>query len=166
MCILFVGEIGLLLLSVHCCITVGSSALFGPVLCMQCTAVLIWHLGLWCGLVTIASYIVHKTLLRIMHRILTFYILFSGVRSLQPLLPGEKRKKEAWENIYVFGMVGNLILAFVLLYYQPDTEWAHTGSTCTCVFVYLDSNEEFENSIRTYRKCRCEVSKRFSVWNG
>ena len=48
--------------------------------------------------------------------------LFPGVRSLQPLLPGEKRKKEAWENIYVFGMVGNLILAFVLLYYQPDTE--------------------------------------------
>ena len=47
---------------------------------------------------------------------------FPGVRSLQPLLPGEKRKKEAWENIYVFGMVGNLILAFVLLYYQPDTE--------------------------------------------
>lgn len=50
------------------------------------------------------------------------HTLFPGVRSLQPLLPGEKRKKEAWENIYVFGMVGNLILAFVLLYYQPDTE--------------------------------------------
>ena len=42
----------------------------------------------------------------------------------KPLLPGEKRKKEAWENIYVFGMVGNLILAFVLLYYQPDTDIA------------------------------------------
>lgn len=41
---------------------------------------------------------------------------------MQPLLPGEKRKKEAWENIYVFGMVGNLILAFVLLYYKPNTE--------------------------------------------
>ena len=39
----------------------------------------------------------------------------------QPLPPGEKRKKEGWENIWYVGMYGSMLLAGVLLYYKPDT---------------------------------------------
>ncbi|EPT03947.1 hypothetical protein FOMPIDRAFT_1028280 [Fomitopsis schrenkii] len=46
----------------------------------------------------------------------------------KPLPPGEKRKKEGWENIWYVGMYGSMLLAGVLLYYKPDTSlstWAY-----------------------------------------
>ncbi|CDO76643.1 hypothetical protein BN946_scf184868.g57 [Trametes cinnabarina] len=45
----------------------------------------------------------------------------------KPLPPGQKRKKEAWENVWYVGMYGSMLLAAVLLYYKPDTSinsWA------------------------------------------
>lgn len=40
---------------------------------------------------------------------------------LQPLRPGEKRQKEDWENIWVYGMTFNLLLAFAVVVLKPDT---------------------------------------------
>lgn len=48
----------------------------------------------------------------------------SHVHLWQPLAPGEKRKKEEWENIWYVGMYGSMLLAGVLLYYKPDTRYA------------------------------------------
>ncbi|KAI0673500.1 ESSS subunit of NADH:ubiquinone oxidoreductase-domain-containing protein [Trametes maxima] len=45
----------------------------------------------------------------------------------KPLPPGQKRKREAWENIWYIGMYGTMGVAAVLLYYKPDTSvstWA------------------------------------------
>ncbi|KAI8980650.1 ESSS subunit of NADH:ubiquinone oxidoreductase-domain-containing protein [Trametes punicea] len=45
----------------------------------------------------------------------------------KPLPPAQKRKKEAWENVWYVGMYGSMLLAAVLLYYKPDTSinsWA------------------------------------------
>ncbi|GJE87584.1 ESSS subunit of NADH:ubiquinone oxidoreductase [Phanerochaete sordida] len=45
----------------------------------------------------------------------------------KPLPPGQKRKKEDWENMWYAGMYGTFALAAVLLYYKPDTSvqaWA------------------------------------------
>lgn len=39
----------------------------------------------------------------------------------QPLRPGEKRQKEDWENIWVYGMTFNLLLAFAVVVLKPDT---------------------------------------------
>ena len=44
--------------------------------------------------------------------------LFSFV---QPLLPGEKRQKEPWENIWVYGMTFNFLLMIAVVALKPDT---------------------------------------------
>ncbi|KIP12438.1 hypothetical protein PHLGIDRAFT_123987 [Phlebiopsis gigantea 11061_1 CR5-6] len=47
--------------------------------------------------------------------------------SEKPLPPGQKRKKEDWENMWYIGMYGTMAVASVLLYYKPDTSiqtWA------------------------------------------
>ncbi|TFK91704.1 hypothetical protein K466DRAFT_482280 [Polyporus arcularius HHB13444] len=47
--------------------------------------------------------------------------------SEKPLPAGQKRKKEAWENVWYVGMYGTMAVATVLLYYKPDTSinsWA------------------------------------------
>lgn len=54
---------------------------------------------------------------------------------IQPLLPGEKRVKESWENRWVFGMSFNFLLALVIVLFKPDTryvymcEWVWSVST-------------------------------------
>lgn len=42
---------------------------------------------------------------------------------MQPPPPGQKRKKEDWENVWYYGMYGGMALAAVLLYYKPDTRY-------------------------------------------
>lgn len=42
---------------------------------------------------------------------------------LQPPPPGQKRKKQGWENLWYVGMYGGMVLAGVLLYYKPDTTY-------------------------------------------
>ena len=42
---------------------------------------------------------------------------------LQPLLPGEKRQKEEWENLWVYGMGLNFILFLVVCIWKPDTRY-------------------------------------------
>ena len=37
--------------------------------------------------------------------------------------PGEKYKKEGWENIWVYGYWGSCLLAVVAYIYKPDTSW-------------------------------------------
>ena len=39
----------------------------------------------------------------------------------QPLLPGEKREKEWWENIWMYGMGFNLLLMMLVGIFKPDT---------------------------------------------
>ncbi|CAL1695420.1 unnamed protein product [Somion occarium] len=39
----------------------------------------------------------------------------------KPPPPGQKRKKQGWENLWYVGMYGGMVLAGVLLYYKPDT---------------------------------------------
>ena len=41
--------------------------------------------------------------------------------SFQPLLPGEKRVKEFWENTWVYGMGFNFFLLFIVAVFSPDT---------------------------------------------
>lgn len=48
---------------------------------------------------------------------------FCCTLSVQPPPPGQKRKKEDWENVWYYGMYGGMALAAVLLYYQPDTRY-------------------------------------------
>ncbi|KAF9576327.1 hypothetical protein EC968_009301 [Mortierella alpina] len=46
----------------------------------------------------------------------------------KPLAPGTKRVKEDWENLFVFGFGGAMVLGTVLMYYKPDTNvhtWAY-----------------------------------------
>lgn len=40
---------------------------------------------------------------------------------LQPRRPGEPRKKEDWENIWVFGLGLSILLGVVGYHYKPDT---------------------------------------------
>lgn len=54
-------------------------------------------------------------------KLLTYRVLSS-----QPLPPGQKRKKEAWENVWYVGMYGTMAVAAVLLYYKPDTRCVNT----------------------------------------
>jgi len=45
----------------------------------------------------------------------------------KPPLPGQKRVKEDWENVWYIGMFGTMAFASVMLYYKPDTSvqtWA------------------------------------------
>ncbi|CAI7994840.1 hypothetical protein GBAR_LOCUS1562 [Geodia barretti] len=46
----------------------------------------------------------------------------------KPLLPGEKRQKEEWENPFVYGMALNFLLILIIAFFKPDTSmsaWAH-----------------------------------------
>lgn len=43
------------------------------------------------------------------------------VSIMQPLLPGEKRQKELWENVWVYGMMLNLLLVIGIVAFKPDT---------------------------------------------
>eukprot|EP00731_Ephydatia_muelleri_P001150 Em0001g1150a len=45
----------------------------------------------------------------------------------KPLRPGEKRQKEDWENIWVYGMTFNLLLAFAVVVLKPDTSISSWG---------------------------------------
>ncbi|CAB4384874.1 unnamed protein product [Rhizophagus irregularis] len=45
----------------------------------------------------------------------------------RPLPPGQKRVKEDWENIWIYGMGGSLLLGTIIAIYKPDTSiqsWA------------------------------------------
>jgi len=45
----------------------------------------------------------------------------------KPLLPGEKRQKEDWENVWVYSMAINLLLVIAICTLKPDTSvsaWA------------------------------------------
>ncbi|CAG8434264.1 1767_t:CDS:2 [Ambispora gerdemannii] len=45
----------------------------------------------------------------------------------KPLPPGQKRVKEEWENIWVYGFGGSFVIGAILKYYAPDTSlrtWA------------------------------------------
>lgn len=44
-------------------------------------------------------------------------------RFFQPLLPGEKRQKEEWENPFVYGMGFNFLLILLIAFFKPDTRW-------------------------------------------
>lgn len=35
--------------------------------------------------------------------------------------PGEKREKEGWENVWIYGFFGGLLMAAVAYAYKPDT---------------------------------------------
>ena len=50
----------------------------------------------------------------------------------QPLLPGEKRQKEEWENPFVYGMGFNLILLLMIAFFKPDTR-----CVCVCARVHV-----------------------------
>ena len=39
----------------------------------------------------------------------------------QPLLPGERRQKEYWENLWVYGMGFNFLLMIAVIALKPDT---------------------------------------------
>lgn len=56
-------------------------------------------------------------------RFVTALMFFTHVNALsfKPPPPGQKRVKEAWENVWYFGMFGGMGLAAVLHYYKPDT---------------------------------------------
>lgn len=41
---------------------------------------------------------------------------------MQPLLPGEKRQKEPWENIWLYGMTFNFLLMIAVVTLKPDTK--------------------------------------------
>ena len=61
----------------------------------------------------------------IMCAILCEFIL--AFPSMQPLLPGVKRQKEPWENMWYFALIGNFLLATFILYFKPDNSmstWA------------------------------------------
>jgi len=46
----------------------------------------------------------------------------------QPLLPGEKRVKEWWENTYIYGMGFNFLLMFIVVMFRPDTSYVARAS--------------------------------------
>jgi hypothetical protein len=50
-----------------------------------------------------------------------FIILFC-----QPLPPGQKRVKEDWENIWIYGMGGSFLLGTIIAIYKPDTRQDHS----------------------------------------
>ena len=52
--------------------------------------------------------------------------------SPQPLLPGEKRQKEEWENIYVYGMTFNLLLIIAIATLKPDTRYIKEPPRIPC----------------------------------
>ena len=52
---------------------------------------------------------------------------------LQPLLPGEKRQKEEWENPFVYGMGLNFILILLIAFFKPDTRYM---TVCDMLTVY------------------------------
>eukprot|EP00048_Salpingoeca_helianthica_P014800 m.223629 g.223629 ORF g.223629 m.223629 type:complete len:99 (+) comp16285_c0_seq1:13-309(+) len=42
----------------------------------------------------------------------------------KPLLPGEKRTKAEWENVFAWGLFGGLIGVYVIQgLFAPDTNW-------------------------------------------
>ena len=43
---------------------------------------------------------------------------------MQPLLPGEKRQKEDWENVWVYSMAINLLLIIAICTLKPDTRYS------------------------------------------
>ena len=52
---------------------------------------------------------------------------------VQPLLPGEKRQKESWENLWVYGMGFNFLFMIAVIVLKPDTRWVKTW---TCVSIH------------------------------
>ena len=62
---------------------------------------------------------------------------------MQPLLPGEKRQKEEWENVYVYGMTFNLLLIIAIATLKPDTRYCEEPPNtitqiCTlCITAFL-----------------------------
>ncbi|KAF9956607.1 hypothetical protein BGZ65_002562 [Modicella reniformis] len=46
----------------------------------------------------------------------------------KPLPPGTKRVKEDWENMYIYGFMGSMVVGTAIVYYKPDTNvhsWAY-----------------------------------------
>ena len=52
-----------------------------------------------------------------------FVYLYFCFSFFQPLLPGEKRVKEFWENTWVYGMGFNFFLLFIVAVFSPDTRY-------------------------------------------
>lgn len=50
-------------------------------------------------------------------------VVILGLLFQQPLRPGEKRQKEEWENVYVYGMIFNFVLFVVVFGLKPDTRY-------------------------------------------
>ena len=65
---------------------------------------------------------------RTMHWTCRFYLKPTClcIHLLQPLLPGEKRQKESWENVWVYSMTFNLLLVIAICTLKPDTRCTHT----------------------------------------
>ena len=57
----------------------------------------------------------------------------SFLSCVQPLLPGEKRQKESWENLWVYGMGFNFLFMIAVIVLKPDTRWVKTW---TCVSIH------------------------------
>lgn len=42
----------------------------------------------------------------------------------KPLLPGEKRIKAQWENVFAWGLMGSLVAVYIVQgIFSPDTNW-------------------------------------------
>ena len=56
---------------------------------------------------------------------------------MQPLLPGEKRVKEWWENLWVYGMGGNMLLLILVAIFKPDTRSSERKIKYSILIRYL-----------------------------
>lgn len=64
--------------------------------------------------------------------------------------PGEKYKKEGWENIWVYGYWGSCLLAVVAYIYKPDTSWVSSS-----FFLAFRGGKKKER-----------ISQSLSIWHG
>ena len=56
---------------------------------------------------------------------------------IQPLPPGQKRKREDWELMWYFGMFGAMAFTAVGMYYKPDTRFVSVSHRSSEPFVVL-----------------------------
>ena len=61
--------------------------------------------------------------------------------------PGQKRVKEDWEDIWVYGMGGSLLLGAIIAIYKPDTRQEHSKFL---QFFAVSDNDLFVSLIAYY----------------
>lgn len=66
----------------------------------------------------------------------------ANAHHIQPPAQGQKRERQDWENLWMYGMFGGMLFGGVLVYYKPDTTYVPAagagpgkGNAC-CVAVH------------------------------